>query len=112
MDTPNTPGNPITSLLGNTTVQIGIIVVSVFVFYATTENPNRRFTVLFLIMNLIVPLITLIVVALVIDALVWVIFRIAGKSLTKKQFERCFFGIYIVLIFLRLILSWLLNTGT
>ncbi|HEV7684751.1 MAG TPA: hypothetical protein VGO68_21755 [Pyrinomonadaceae bacterium] len=109
MDTPKTPIHPITSLLGSPIVQIGIIVVSLLVLWATTENPNRRFTFLFLIMNLIVPLITLIVVALVIAGLVWVIFRIAGRTLNKQQFERCFFGIYVVLIFLRLIISFIGN---
>ena len=105
MNTPETPSNPITSLLGNTTVQIGIIVLSVFVFWATTENPNRRFTVLFLIMELIVPLITLIVLALVLVGLVWLICLMAGVRLTKKQFERYFFGMYCLLLFLQVVTS-------
>jgi hypothetical protein len=105
MDAPNTPVNPIASLLGNPIVQIGIIVLSVFVVWATTVNPNQRFTVLFLIMNLIFPVITLIVVALVLGGLVWLICLMAGVRLSRKQFERYFFGIYCLVILLQLLTS-------
>lgn len=102
MDDPETPNHPITSLLGNTKVQIGIIVVSVFVIWST-DSANRRFNVAYLIGSVI----GAIAVAMVIDALVLLVSWIAGSRLSKKQFERYFFGIYSGVIFVHLITSWI-----
>ena len=104
MDTRDTPGNPISSLLDNTIVQIGIIVVSVLAVLAT-NNANRRFDLLNVSMYLIAPVLVILVVALLMAGFVWLICLLSGLRLSKKQFTRYFFAIYILLIFLQLLTS-------
>lgn len=104
MDPRDAPGNPISSLLDNTIVQIGIIVVSVLVVLVT-DNANRRLDLLNLSMYLILPVIVLIAVAMLMDGFVWLVCLLSGIRLSKKQFARYFFAIYSLLIFLQLLTS-------
>jgi hypothetical protein len=108
MDTQDTPGNPISSLLDKTIVQIGIIVVSVVVVWAI-GNTNRRFDLLNATMYLIVPVIIMVGIAMLMDVVVWFACLLGGIRLSKKQFTRYFFGIYSVLILWELVRSFIGN---